>query len=254
MYCDKCGSYIPDGMEYCSTCGQPVGRAAYHHSGGAVAAKNHTPVIVGIIIAVALVLVAGIIAFTVMSHDRQEAQIAQLQKETAEAKADSEKADREGSSASPSTTTSGSAASSGSAQTASTGNGSSGTQDTPSVHESTTVNNVNNYYYYGTDHVSGTYYSSVTSSGYLWPTDTTYISYSDLNGYDSDTVAAIRNEIYARHGYAFQTTRWRNYFNNKSWYHRDPGCTMDVARTRMNAIEKANVDTIVAYEEAHGWR
>ncbi len=247
MYCQKCGNELRDGASFCPHCGTPVGGPGpeaveyedeYEYEEPAKAVKKglSTGVIIAIIAAAAIVLVAGIFAFTTLTHGKQEAQIAQLEAQQAQAAAEAEKAKQEA-------------------------------QENPKVDPDVQAQQeqeqaaaqqepqtVNNYYYYGTGYASGTYYSSVRSDGYLWPTNTRYISRSDLSGYDQDTVAAIRNEIYARHGYAFQTTRWRNYFESKSWYVRDSSCTQSVAKSRMNSIERANVDTIVQYERDMGWK
>jgi hypothetical protein len=50
----------------------------------------------------------------------------------------------------------------------------------------------------------------------------------------------MRNEIYARHGYIFQTEDMRNYFNNQSWY--TPRYS-DVS-SMLTAIEKYNIELI----------
>ena len=113
----------------------------------------------------------------------------------------------------------------------------------------------NNYYYYGADAAhANDYYDEVGNNGYLWPSDTEYIVTSDLSGLNQDTVAAIRNEIYARHGYAFNSTRWQNYFSGKTWYHRDSSCTSSNIDSRLSDVERTNIATLVSYEESKGWR
>ena len=81
-----------------------------------------------------------------------------------------------------------------------------------------------------------------------------YLTEYDLSGLTKDQLEIARNEIYARHGYAFEKKRWRNYFGSKSWYYRDNSCTQEVAKSRMNSVEKANLETIVDYEKHMGWR
>ena len=81
-----------------------------------------------------------------------------------------------------------------------------------------------------------------------------YLTEDDLRGLSKDQLEIARNEIYARHGYAFEKKRWRNYFGSKSWYYRDNSCTQEVAKSRMNSVEKANLETIVDYEKHMGWR
>jgi hypothetical protein len=67
-----------------------------------------------------------------------------------------------------------------------------------------------------------------------------------LAGLPSQTLWEARNEIMARHGYAFDTPRAQQVFNSKGWYRPT---TRDVA---LSSIEKANVDLIRAFEEGHG--
>lgn len=114
---------------------------------------------------------------------------------------------------------------------------------------------VNNYYYYGQDAANDNdYYYNVAEDGYLWPTDSYYISYSDLDFMEKDTVRALLNEIYARHGYVFETARWSTYFNNKSWYVKNPNVTKDTVNGYLSSVEKKNIETIAAYEKKMGWR
>ncbi|MDO4542053.1 MAG: YARHG domain-containing protein [Bacillota bacterium] len=92
--------------------------------------------------------------------------------------------------------------------------------------------------------------TTVWSDAYLWPSDKYYISQSDLQGYTQEGVAAIRNEIYARHGYMFKKEKWQNYFAGFSWYTPDPSFSTSM----FNEVENANIATIVAYEKSMGWR
>ena len=85
-------------------------------------------------------------------------------------------------------------------------------------------------------------------SSYLWPTDTLTITDSDLNRLTRTEVAAVRNEIYARHGYSFSSSEWKNYFNTASWYYAG-----GFSEGSLNSTEKKNVDVIANYEKARGW-
>lgn len=114
---------------------------------------------------------------------------------------------------------------------------------------------VNNYYYYGQDAAyDNDYYYNVAEDGYLWPTDSYLISFNDLDFMEKDTVRAVLNEIYARHGYVFETARWSTYFNNKSWYVENPNVTKDTVNGYLNSVEKKNIKTIASYEKSMGWR
>ncbi len=91
-------------------------------------------------------------------------------------------------------------------------------------------------------------------NGYILPTDTQYITESDLYPFSEEEVKLIRNEIYARHGYSFTMEKFRDYFNGKNWYFENPSVNVNTFGTdQMNDYERANVDVIKAYEEKMGW-
>jgi len=70
----------------------------------------------------------------------------------------------------------------------------------------------------------------------------------DLQGMTEHQVCMARNEIYARHGYIFQTEKYNEYFENFSWYR--PTTTV---LPNLSSIEVQNVNFIIAYESARGW-
>lgn len=81
---------------------------------------------------------------------------------------------------------------------------------------------------------------------YLLPDSDVYLySAEELQDYDKDTLALMRNEILARHGYVFKKEVYRNYFSGKSWYSEDP----DFDYNSLNAVEMENVETIKKLEE-----
>ena len=64
------------------------------------------------------------------------------------------------------------------------------------------------------------------------------INYGDLDGYSAWQLKIMRNEIYARHGYIFETDDMRSYFNQQRWYR-------PVSRNvRLTNIEQQNVNVI----------
>ncbi len=82
-------------------------------------------------------------------------------------------------------------------------------------------------------------------NSYIVPdSDTRRLTQSELEGFSSDTLALIRNEIYARHGYVFQKQKYRDYFGSKLWYYPDP----DFDGSGLNSIEKYNVELIKSME------
>lgn len=89
-----------------------------------------------------------------------------------------------------------------------------------------------------------------TGEEYLFPSDREYITESDLIGKSKDEVAMIRNEIYARHGYIFNTEPFKSYFESKDWYTPNENFNDSV----FSEIEKTNKDFLVNYETEKGWR
>lgn len=84
---------------------------------------------------------------------------------------------------------------------------------------------------------------------YIMPdSDSTYLSASDLSQYNKSTLALIRNEIYARHGYVFNTEPFKSYFNSKSWYTPDPSFKGN--DSELNNYEIQNVRTIQSVEKS----
>ena len=82
-------------------------------------------------------------------------------------------------------------------------------------------------------------------SEYLLPdSDTRLYTKEELKQYDKDTLALIRNEILARHGYPFKKEKYLSYFGSKSWYTIDP----DFDYSCLNSVEMANVETIKSLE------
>lgn len=233
MYCNRCGAYIPEDADFCPQCGSRVSRRAAQAQmqEGIPIRRAHrsNSIIFGAILAVAAVLIVCIICLTIVTKGNQQAQL----EASKQSKTQQEEQPKH-----------------------STDSANSDAEDTTKQEESSSDSEVtNNYYYYGSDtEHANDYYNQVGSNGYLWPSDSEYISASDLSGFNQDTVAAIRNEIYARHGYAFHSTRWQNYFSSKTWYHRDSTCTANTIDSRLSDVERANIATLVSYEESKGWR
>ena len=69
---------------------------------------------------------------------------------------------------------------------------------------------------------------------------------SDLQYLSKEDLKIMRNEIFARHGYIFQTQDMKTYFQNQSWYTPQ---FRDVT-AKLSNIEKKNVDLIKGYENS----
>jgi len=71
-----------------------------------------------------------------------------------------------------------------------------------------------------------------------------YLTYSDVNDLSQWDLKIMRNEIFARHGFIFQTDEMRIYFSNKNWYNPR---FYDV-NNMLSKIEKENISLIKKYE------
>ena len=239
MICPNCGQPVPDQSRFCENCGYPLQEESCEDNRTQPqppkAHSNST--IIAIIVAAAAVLIVLIVCMTFLQKSKQDSSSHQAAQQTLT------------SAVSASTPASSAIVSAASSQAPASS----------SAVSSARPQTVNNYYYYTpgvgiASSPSQDYYNEVPSDGYLWPSDVSPISDSDLNYFSQDEVNALLNEIYARHGFDFQTPRWSAYFDAKSWYVRDPSCTINTVGSRLNSIEQKNVDTIVSYEKSHGWR
>ncbi|HUO52528.1 MAG TPA: YARHG domain-containing protein [Gemmatimonadaceae bacterium] len=74
---------------------------------------------------------------------------------------------------------------------------------------------------------------------------TVVITDSMLNGTDLSELRLLRNEIYARHGYRFQTPYLQRWFETEDWY--TPRA--DFKESDLTAVDRANIATITARED-----
>lgn len=72
-----------------------------------------------------------------------------------------------------------------------------------------------------------------------------YLTSADLYGRSQWDLKIMRNEIFARHGYIFQTDEMRDYFSNKSWYSPK---YYDV-NNMLSDVEKENIALIKKFEK-----
>ncbi|MBM6853639.1 YARHG domain-containing protein [Mediterraneibacter glycyrrhizinilyticus] len=94
---------------------------------------------------------------------------------------------------------------------------------------------------------------SVSEAYILVGSDIRYISESELTGLTEDQLRYARNEIYARHGRRFDDAGLQSYFDSKDWYNGTIS-PEDFEEASLSEVEKANLETIVAYESAQGYR
>ncbi len=58
-----------------------------------------------------------------------------------------------------------------------------------------------------------------------------------IDGFDEESLALARNEIFARHGYIFSKASYKDYFQNKTWY--TPSKKLD--EIKLSEVEQYNV-------------
>jgi hypothetical protein len=90
--------------------------------------------------------------------------------------------------------------------------------------------------------------SSATSSGYIFPNSSSKkLTRSQILKVSKSKWGYARNEIYARHGYKFKSSKYKTYFGNKTWY--KPG---SFSTGELNSIEWYNMDLIKSLEVEYG--
>ncbi|MCR1975849.1 YARHG domain-containing protein [Clostridium sporogenes] len=80
--------------------------------------------------------------------------------------------------------------------------------------------------------------------GYIVPqSNQRYLTADELKNYDKYTLDLIRNEIYARYGYAFKEEPFKSYFSNKNWYVKDE--SFKGADSELNNYELKNIKLLL---------
>ena len=74
-----------------------------------------------------------------------------------------------------------------------------------------------------------------------------YLEVSDIEGYSSDEIQMIINEMYARHGREFKIQENIDYFSAQDWYEPVAGKSDEEIANEFNAYEKANVELLCKY-------
>lgn len=86
--------------------------------------------------------------------------------------------------------------------------------------------------------------TNVSADVYIYPSDTTLLTREQLATLSKNDIALIRNEIYARKGHIFTTSKYQSYFTAKTWY--TPQKT--IYWQDLNSVEKANIKLIKEFE------
>ena len=78
---------------------------------------------------------------------------------------------------------------------------------------------------------------------------TRYLTSDDLNYLSKFELKIMRNEVFARHGFVFQTADMNEYFNSQTWYKNIPKLgNNDEVYNYLSEIEKSNIKLIKSYE------
>jgi len=72
-----------------------------------------------------------------------------------------------------------------------------------------------------------------------------YLPNADLAASSKDTLAYLRNRLYANHGYVFKTKKWRDVFTYFYWYKPNPNFSDKL----FNKFERENLRRILAAEK-----
>lgn len=84
--------------------------------------------------------------------------------------------------------------------------------------------------------------------GYILPTSSqTELTEEDLTGLSAQELTYARNEIYARHGYVFNSSELNEYFLSQEWYVPD-----ESFNGTLEGTEQYNATFISDYQEANG--
>ena len=85
------------------------------------------------------------------------------------------------------------------------------------------------------------------SVDYIFPDSSSkYLSDDEVKVKSKEDLSYARNEIFARHGYVFKEEPYVTYFNNKSWYIKNP--SYDGNDSCLNEYEKSNIEIIKKWE------
>lgn len=106
------------------------------------------------------------------------------------------------------------------------------------------------------DEGGNTYNSDETSmitvakktSGYMLDSEYETLADEQVKYIPKDILRYARNEIYARHGYIFETSDMKTFFENKEWYTPTISKSAWNDNTNLSVIERSNVALITKYE------
>lgn len=75
-----------------------------------------------------------------------------------------------------------------------------------------------------------------------------------VHGLECEALWALRNTVFARHGYAFRTPDAHRWFGGRPWYQEDPSVNQHTVRAWLTRSDLANVALIRENERSRGCR
>ncbi|MCH8507040.1 MAG: YARHG domain-containing protein [Ectothiorhodospiraceae bacterium] len=78
------------------------------------------------------------------------------------------------------------------------------------------------------------------------------LSRTELSQKSKRELDLIRNEIFARHGYIFQMSKYRDYFNGQPWYSPRYTCREFKDKSPLTDVQNYNVALIRRYQQEMG--
>lgn len=247
MYCKKCGAKLPELGKFCTCCGSPreASGAAQPPVQQSVKQSAQQPVrkpqrkparsskkltIVLIVLAVLLLAVAGCVVYVILGGDAQsspDAEGGSIQRADREKPSVSEAASQETTQSQPIEPQPTDPETEAPTQT---------TQEEtqPEPTETTAYYDLSDPYSF-----TGEYYCPDSDWRYYTEDDVAWMNH------DRDYLQMAINEIYARHGFNFQTPEIRAYFESKSWY----VCTCEPGGFDTSVLSACEMENIMLFEE-----
>lgn len=87
-----------------------------------------------------------------------------------------------------------------------------------------------------------------SSSDYIiFDSNIRYLNTEEVSVLSKEELSLARNEIFARHGYVFNSEEFVQYFNSKSWY--IPNLNFEGSKDELNEYEEYNIELIQEWEK-----
>ncbi len=225
MFCAKCGAKLNDGAKFCPKCGvaaggngnvspSAVGAGGAQQTSSAVHSNSTTKaVLAGLGIGACVLVVIGICVFFIMKgkspdEDMQTAEMTQMQEDVSEETITDAPLD----------------------DSSSEQEQEQEQEEQPEPEEQLEADPLND------------------PEAYFLPDSAEKeLTEADLEGMSAQELTYARNELFARHGYVFQSDELNTFFKTKSWYSPNKGFDA----SQLSARETANAEFIRDYQATH---